>query len=93
MTYLSALSFGEFQELEKKMQNIEQNLGVIYGASTWCDRCKKCSILSYTIYVYTSKQSRSQEPLKGRLDYYAHMCDLVERLTGKTGAGFTVQAD
>lgn len=91
MTYLTSLSCGSFENLHKHMVHIEQNVGVIYGVSTWCEKCRQCSILSYTLYVHLSKQNRCQEPLKNRLDYYVHMCNLAEKLTGQRGVGFSAE--
>jgi hypothetical protein len=90
MTYMSSLVFGTEDKLKNMMKKIEQEEGVISGVSTWCERCKKCSIISYSLHVYMSKQSRCTDPIPSRFDYYSSMCDLAERLTGKK-LGFSVK--
>lgn len=71
------------------MEKIEMEEGVIEGVSTWCERCKKCSILSYSLYVYMSKQSRCTDPVLSPIDYYCRICDFAARVTGKK-LGFSV---
>lgn len=89
MTYMSSLVFGNEKRLKDMMKKIEEEEGVIPGVSTWCERCGRCSILSYSLHVYMSKQSRCTDPIPSPFDYYSSMCDLAERLTKKK-LGFSV---
>lgn len=89
-SYMSILMFGSKDLLRRKMEKIEKEVGVLYGISTWCEKCRRCSIISYSLHVYFCMQEKTPLQWKNRLDYYAHMCDLAERLSGKKGLGFTV---
>lgn len=82
ITYRSVLAFGHESTLESRMGKIESELGVLHGVTTWCEKCRRCSILSYTLYVQLSMQTRVATPVEHPLDYYSRMCDLAERMTG-----------
>jgi hypothetical protein len=60
---------------------IERELGVVGGVSTWCERCGKCSVLSYALYLHSHRRQQQQKqqqtgpkggaPAMTRLEYYA----------------------
>lgn len=58
LTYMCALEFGSIEEIEKRIREIESS-GVISGVSTWCEKCRKCSVLSYASYVHSMQTSSS----------------------------------
>ena len=93
MTYMSVLTFGGAEVINAKLKKIETEMGVIGGVSTWCERCRRCSVISYASYIHQLNSiPLGGEPPMCRLDYYGHMCHLAEMLTGEKGLGFAFSA-
>ena len=92
-TYRSVLALGGDDEdvLESRIGKIESELGVLHGVTTWCEKWRRCSMLSYALYVHMSMQSRVSMPIEHPLDYYSRMCDFAELSTGAP-LGFCVDS-
>lgn len=90
LTYASSLVIGRKEVLLKRLEDIEANPNVMNGVKTMCENCGRCSIISYPSYLYMHQKSRCTDPPMGWQEYYTHMCDLAERLSGEP-VGFTVE--
>jgi hypothetical protein len=60
MTYRSRLAFVTIDALSERLDSIERGLGVFNGVTTWCERCRMCSVLSYSSYLHTLRVSNSR---------------------------------
>lgn len=55
-TYLTVLKHGSNAGLLRRLANIETAGRVIPGVTSWCEVCRRVSVISYSLYEYLYRQ-------------------------------------